>query len=182
MSRRWRITLTAGFTAALILNATVLFVALRPVWAPLGPYPTQTIGLPREQVLAGATGADRATAEYPVLRVRGGQWPELPVTSEKCAHETVTVTGAVTWRSVEPPGSSYTPNAPGTATRTEGCTRFSYRNVVPDGVRDRVRTLAGEGTTVTLWSVNGVETPTRDGQTGVVQPWTTETFAIVWEP
>ncbi len=180
MSRRWRIVLTVGFAAAAVLNATVLFVALRPTWAPLGPYPTQTIGLPREKVPTSATGSDTATAEYPVLRVRSGQWPELPVQSEKCAHETVTVTGTVSWRSVEPPGASYTPNGPGTAIRTEGCTRFAYRNVVPDGVRDRVRTLAGEGTVVTLWSVNGAETPTRDGQTGAVQP--TETFAIVWEP
>lgn len=56
---------------------------------------------------------------------------------------------------------------------------FRFRNVVPNEVRDRIRSLAAGGQTTTVWQVTGAEVPIDDnGKTGETESWRTENFAI----
>lgn len=168
---------------AVAVNAIAIFYATRRDWSPLGPYPTQTIELPRREIRVGNLKTlQGSTPVFLVLVVRGDQWGDLPVSGEKCSSETVTITSSYGWRNVEPPGFSEQVQVGGSATRLAGCTQFAFRNNVPENVRQRVREQAKAGVLATLWAVAGTEVPIRDDGEGVPQPWTTENFVILWEP
>lgn len=183
-SRRIVRVLLWGVAAALVFNlAFIAWTVLRPApWAPLLPQQPQDVVLP-DEALAGppVTGTSSAAAVGPVLHITSdARWPDVPIAARKCSTETVQVVGSLYWQSVEPPGTSSTPRD-GQALRLEGCTDSTYANPVPDEVKDRVRQMATEGRTRTVWKVAGIEVPIRPGERGVEQPWSTENFVISWE-
>lgn len=167
-----------GVFVALLLNLVVGGVWLYrtvTLFDPLGPYAPQTIELP--QVVQSEGGG-----LYPGLFVKDDVWPDLPVAGEKCSDETVQVEGGHIWLSVVPPGFS-SRSTDARTIRLQGCTRFAYKNPVPEEVRDRVRALAAQGVTTSVWSLQGKETPFRPGTNDPGSPefWSTRNFAIVWE-
>lgn len=176
-THRWRI-IGWSLTAAIILNVTVAgfwIHAQVTEFDPLGSFTVQSVDLPLI-TNAGDGG------QYPGLIIKDDIWPDVPVSGEKCSDETVPVEGSYLWQSVIPPGS-YTAPFDGRSTRLQGCTRIAYRNRVPEQVRDRVRELAKQGITSSVWSMQGKEVPFRPGtnEPGSPEFWSTRNFAIIWE-
>lgn len=177
--RRWKL-LGWGLFLAILLNLLVgaWWVHDRVTeFDPLGPYPVQAIDLPLV-----ATTIDGGM--YPALVVKGGVWTDVPVTGEKCVEETVQVEGTYVWQAMIPPGTVIDgQGGTGRAIRVQGCTKFAYRNRVPDGVRQRVEELARQGITSSVWSMQGKEVPFRPGTNDPGSPefWSTRNFAIIWE-
>lgn len=170
-----------GVALALAVNVGFLWWVAHPKWAPLGPFPVQLVGLPLldHPALTAPEAISSGSASFPTLTVRGDEWGDIPVTGEKCSSETVQVRGTIVWQAVEPPGSCVTVASGGLATRVIGCTKFSFRNPVPDGVKQRVRDLAKTGVTESVWRITGTETPfDAAGNPGVEQPWNTQNFLI----
>lgn len=174
---RWKV-IGWSLVGAILFNVAVVggFVwRSAQEFDPLGPFPVQAVDLPLV-----ANGGDGG--QYPGLVVKNDQWPDVPVNGEKCSAETVNVEGSSQWVSVIPPGTFSGPQL-GRTQRLAGCTRFAFRNRVPDEVRDRVRELAKWGTTTSVWSIQGKETPFRPdtNEPGSPEFWSTRNFAIVWE-
>ncbi len=174
---RWGL-LGGGVAFAVLLNVVVvvgyLYQASRE-YDPLDPFPVQSIDLP---VVANAVDG----GQYPTLVVRNNEWDDIPVSGEKCSEETVQVEGSYFWASVIPPGSFSDPSQ-GQTIRLKGCTKIAYRNRVPEAVRTRVRELAKQGVTSSVWFMQGKEIPFRPGTNdpGSAEFWSTRNFAIVWE-
>lgn len=101
---RWRLLLvTLGVSAVWLAAVIVWSLASRP-YDPLLPFLVQEVTIPDEQVvLLGNQAGNEASMVLPVLHVRGGVWPDLPVTAVKCSTEATTVSGEVWWRSLREP-------------------------------------------------------------------------------
>ncbi len=162
------LVLAALSLASLGLAAGALFVSSRahPVWAPLGPNPTQTVDAPEVAGYPTVSASDRAVS----------------VSGRKCSTELgITVAGSFSWISEDP--RSVVPAGTGTreVVRT-GCSAVTeYRNPIPDEVR--ILTRAGCTETAAgcrmIWRIVGVEVPTdSEGREGSRSTWTTEPFAL----
>lgn len=149
----------------LLLAAAVMFnAATRPqAFNPLGPYPEQQVDQPRDNT------------DTPIVRL---SQPVVHVNGRKCNEGAgFDITGTVSWQSIEPRGTSIR-TGNGTRTATEGCTRFRYRNDIPDDVLAIMRRQVDDGLRP-LWRITGTETPINGNGEGVPLTWATEPFRIV---
>lgn len=156
------------------------YVLTRPQpFDPFGEYPVQDVNEPAETVSVTNTAGTLTDAVLPAVHVSENRWPLVDVSGRKCLNHDadVFVDGAVWWRNVEPPGFNSMASS-GTRDATPGCVDFQFDNTIPADVRERVRNLAAEGITVSIWQIQGYETPS-DG--GVKQSWSTQNFALIWE-
>ena len=177
---RWKILGTAVVVSLVWAVVGIGYVLTRPApFDPFGPYPVQEVGLPEQTVDVPNSAGTATTVTVRVLHVSADNWPQVPVSGVKCIEEPgdVEVSGSFGWRSLEPPGFVTEPRT-GTRVAGTGCTTFAFRNDVPPDVRDRIVALAQQGDPVSLWQIQGTETPTAGG---VTVNWQTENFAIVWE-
>jgi len=148
----------AAIRRSLILFGLVLVVGTvavisvtrdEPDWEPLGPFEEQTVLLVTDDFVS--------------------------VVGTKCYSETVTVTGSLSWRSIEPLGTIVNVFE-GQADRVfadldDGCLTQTFENSVPAEVLAHPE--------VTVWVINGVETPVADvngSRDGLLLTWTTEPF------
>ena len=149
-------------SAAVVL----LVVAIRSGagFAPLGPYPDQTVNAQFE------VGGLPAFTEGDVV----------PVTGEKCADAVVEVIGSVQWQTIDPAGT-FIEAGEGTRTTILGCETKTFANSMPPGVVEANREIRSSGVDAPTWVVTGVETPINpeNGENGERQTWTTEPFVIV---
>lgn len=163
---RVRVAMTAIVVTVGILLGGVVGRALQPEpWSPLGDYPTQSIEV------------RQSPGEIP--RFELGEDATIPVKGTKCndTNTPVTVVGTLSWVSIDPRGSVFL-IAEGTGERLPGCTTTRFENQIPPEVIARQREL---GLAEMVWAIQGTETPVRDGEEGVVVPWTTENFVLVME-
>lgn len=111
--------------------------------------------------------------EFPVQKVITQTAETVTVEGTKCYDEEVTVVGAISWRSVDPLGTTVETGV-GSVHRMPGCITQTFENTIPDAV------LAAAERGVKGWVINGSETPVDDvqGRTGVPRGWTTETFYL----
>ena len=162
--------LLLGITAGVV--GSVLFAS--DPWAPLGPYPEQDIISDRTVEVSEGAGT---TTVVPLVRSD----EDVTVEGVKCNDEPVTVSGTVSWVSVDPPGTQIRVGE-GIRDRTAGCHAFTFHNPVPPSVVARTRTLTDQGYQP-VWRITGTETPQRpDGTTGEALSWTTEPFVVELEP
>lgn len=161
------VLLTLMSTAAL-LGAFTWSWLNPPLPKILGPYPEQQIPLAHERVVI-----DGATYAVPVLDYPANA--TLPVDGEKCTREDVEIVGQSGWNPEIPNDATITLSS-GSTLRIKGCTTFHYDNRVPPEVATYLTALHLEGTDISLWRINGSETPVDPE--GMVQTWTTEMFGI----
>ena len=155
----------AVLSVCLLAVAVAIFYSAwsrpRP-FAPLGPFPEQTVDEPRD-----ISGFPVVSLSHPIVRVTG----------EKCESGTgYQVTGTVIWQSMRPRGTSIR-TGDGTRDAKGGCTEFSYRNDIPPDVKATMRRQLADGLHP-LWRITGTETPVNDQGPGVPLTWTTEPFLI----
>lgn len=163
-ARRSAVAVTVLAVALLVLAAAILFAAVRKpeAFAPLGPYPQQQVDEPRDN-----TDTPVVSLSNPVVHVNG----------RKCNDgDGYTITGTVSWQSLRPLGTSIR-TGEGQRDATPGCTRFRYRNDIPDDVLI-MRRQVDDGLDP-LWRITGTETPINDDGAGVPLTWATEPFEIV---
>lgn len=134
-------------------------------WAPLGDYPLQSVESPH----ASAAGLPLVFSNE-----------DVTVEATKCndSPDPVKVYGSVTWRTVDPSGTSIetSSNAPGE--REPGCHDFKYANPIPPEVLARTADLEKSGREV-VWKITGYEQPVSDdGSLGVGASCETESFII----
>lgn len=135
-------------------------------WAPLGPFPQQTVSHPN-----GDTDPIFDTTEA-----------HIHVTAVKCrGDQPVQVTGTLAWRRISPAGYSTPPVEFPPSVQPAGCVTTTFANPIPTPVTADVCT---NGTSV--WQIAGTETPvgqidetgTVTARTGVPLGWETEPFTL----
>lgn len=152
-----------GATALAILAIAIIVIQAREPdpWAPLGPFPLQTV-------------------EKEVIDVSEGF---VTVVGEKCRFGTdgVQTTGTVSWRLVVPPGYVSPLPAFPAVVHLNGCTTTAFSNPIPDDVVDYVCTHQD----ASPWHIVGLETPVGDLVGDLVFPrqglqlgWETEKFTL----
>lgn len=164
-ARRSMLAVVTLAVCMLLLAGAVMFnAATRPkAFAPLGPYPEQQVDEPRDNT------------DTPVVNLSN---PVVHVNGRKCNEgEGFTITGTVSWASMDPRGTSIRTGEV-TRTATEGCTRFRYRNDIPDDVLAIMRRQVDDGLRP-LWRITGTEIPIGPDGEGVPLTWATEPFRIV---
>jgi len=176
--RMGRLERLAGALVVLLLGITtgaVGFWLLTPEeWSPLGPYPTQDVVSDRTMDVSEGAGT---TITVPVV----SSAEDVTVEGVKCNDEAVTVSGTVSWVSVDPPGTQIRVGE-GIRDRAPGCSSFTFHNPIPPEVVERTAELQAAGFTP-VWRVTGTETPQRDnGETGESLSWTTEPFVVEVAP
>lgn len=160
----WAVAVLA--IALLALAGVILFSTLtRPdPFAPLGPYPTQTVDEERDNI----THTPFVSLDHPVVHVEG----------RKCVEgDGYTIRGTVSWQSVDPRGNSVV-TGQGTRDAVDGCTEFRFRNDIPPQVLAIMRAQVRDGLRP-LWRITGVEVPINGDGEGVPLTWTTEPFRVV---
>lgn len=172
---RWP-TLGEAAAAAVALTVGVVvtmavYSVLRPhTWAPLGPYPTQTV------ISQGPRVNGNGNIQIPQVHLGS----EVEVNGTKCAAESVAVQGTTGWRSVEPAGFFYSapPGPPGY--RIKGCSaKLTFLNSIPPEVDAWARHKLAAGHHPQVY-IGGCETPTRpNGEEGATLCWRTEPFLLV---
>lgn len=166
-ARHTVVGLTAIALALLCLAAAIVFYALQDpaVFAPLGPYPEQSVLLPVER-------------GNPTLHLDNDPLA-VPVTGRKCVTGSgYTISGVQSWQSVDPPGTIIRTGT-GARDAVDGCTTVEFVNLVPRSVESAMRTQLRAGLHRPLWRLVGIETPERDGVEGTSVTWATEPFAVV---
>ena len=152
--------LAALLAVSLATLAVGLANARGEAWAPLGPFPAQSITTDQPiDVYSGAVGVD----------------------GTKCYNESVQVTGSLAWRSVDEPGQLLGHVEFPSAEKLAGCVGLSFANPIPDDVAEVV---CSNGPT--RWAIVGNEKPIgqiRDDGTiiprsGLALGWQTETFEL----
>ncbi len=164
-AKRSAVAVTALAFALLAVAGAILFSAIRqPVpFSPLGPYPQQQVDEPRDN-----TDTPIVSLANPVFHVNG----------RKCNEGSgYVIAGTVSWQSLRPLGTSIR-TGEGQREATPGCTRFRYRNDIPDNVLAIMRRQLDDGLHP-LWRIAGTETPINDDGAGVPLTWATEPFEIV---
>lgn len=159
------LTLLFWFIVAASLGGFVVGLVTKDeaVWDPLGEFHNpQTIIAPARQ------GAPTVLlAEHRTVTVEG----------TKCYGDDVAITilGSITWRSLDPPGSSSVPIAFAPAQQGPGCSTRVFENPIPEDVIRRTRQVGRP----MLWQFGGTETPTRDdGTRGRPREWYTQAFFL----
>lgn len=158
----WAVAVLA--LALLVLAGAILFAAIRhgDPFSPLGPYPQQNVDEPRDN-----TDTPVVSLTNPVVHVNG----------RKCNDPgDYQVTGTVSWQSMRPRGTSIR-TGEGTRDAVPGCTRFRWRNDIPDEVLAIMRRQVDDGLRP-LWRIIGVETPINVDGEGVPLTWATEPFRV----
>lgn len=158
----WAVCVLA--TGLLAVAGSILFAAVnRPEpFDPLGPYPQQQVDEPRDN-----TDTPSVSIDNPVVHVNG----------RKCNEGSgYTITGTVSWQSLDPRGTSIR-TGEGQRDAIPGCTRFRYRNDVPDAVLAIMRRQVDDGLRP-LWRITGTETPINGDGEGVPLTWATEPFRV----
>lgn len=163
--------------AVTILAVVIYTGRVGPPYDPFGQFPVQDVTLTDRVIEVERASGSLQSLTLPVLVVEGERWPDVPVEGTKCYDEPVTVAGSVRWQLVIPPGS-IVDLGDGSATRVAGCSSFQFLNPVPEDVRIRVRDLAEDGVSISVWQINGAETPLGHDGDVVTQGWETENFAI----
>lgn len=161
----WALVAVSGVTfAALGLMVGQLAFDDKP-WSPLGPYPTQRVALPRN-------GDD-----LPIVSLTDG---EVPVVGRKCvAEDGFTITGTVSWQSVDPRGTTIRTGESTREVTEPGCVSFEFRNDIPADVARVMGHQLDDGLSP-VWRVVGIETPASpDRGEGTPLTWTTEPFRVV---
>lgn len=158
----------AGVALALLcLAAAIVFYAIsnrHEVFAPLGPYPEQSVLLPVER-------------GHPTLHLDNDPLA-VPVTGRKCVTGSgYTISGVQSWQSVDPPGTIIRTGT-GVREAVDGCTTIEFVNLVPRSVESAMRSQLRAGLHRPLWRIVGLETPERDGVEGTSVTWATEPFAV----
>lgn len=135
-------------------------------WSPLGPYPEQTVDLPRSSIDG-----------HPTISLSD---PIVPVTGTKCAEVgDYRIFGTEAWQSVEPRGTSIiTGSGDRNAPTDVECITTSFENVIPEQVVAAMEAQLDRGIERPLWQIVGVETPTDGDREGVTQSWRTELFGV----
>lgn len=151
----------------LIVAGAVVFAEVRdrPVWSPLGDYPTQTVTSRIDGI------------EGPAVRLNS----LVEVTAEKCnlSGEPVEVVGRLAWQAMDPPGAVIETGA-GTGVREPGCVTQRFSNPIPAEVRSVISAQHAAGIDEPRWRIRGDETPIRDnGSDGRPGRWVTENFTVV---
>ena len=166
-----RTALFASLVAlGLLLGALGYRLFIDVPWDPLGHYPPQDVTADDTYIWS-----DRSNATFDIPAIPIGE--ALHVAGTKCADETVTVRGHVTWTPVEPIGPGFDGGS-GTTIRKEGCETFQFVNTPPDEVVEWAEGVLSAGQTPVM-RLGGVEYPTRDGTEGESRVWQTEPFAFV---
>lgn len=158
-----------GLSLCFLAVALLIYAVYEPPpYAPLGPYPEQTVTAQFTVTVDGV--------EYPAF----AEGEAIPVSGEKCADEATEIIGSVQWQTREPAGT-FIPAGTGTRTGKAGCTTFNFVNEMPQEVIDANRDIRAEGFETPIWVVSGIETPINpdDGENGESQTWNTEPFVIV---
>lgn len=161
------------FVTTLVVATVVLVVAWLMFrdpepWAPLGPYPTQTIVL------------DADNNDH-VVNVDDGF---VHIEATKCRNTAsgVQVQGSLAWRRVAPPGYSSPTVQFQPSVQPPGCVVTVFANPIPDDVVDDVCAFG-----TSIWQISGIETPIGevkdDGvvvarSDGVPIGWETEPFQL----
>lgn len=164
-ARRSAFAVTVLAVCLLAVAGAILFAAIREPepFSPLGPYPQQTVDEPRDN-----TDTPVVSLANPVVHVNG----------RKCNEGSgYTITGTVSWQSIDPRGTSIR-TGEGEREAVPGCTRFRYRNDIPDDVLAIMRRQVDDGLRP-LWRITGTETPINGDGEGVPLTWTTEPFRVV---
>lgn len=167
-----KISVTLSVVALVIVVLIAWRVWRDDTWAPLGPYPEQTVDAP-------TFPTEEMTGNGAVVLV-----PSVPidqpiiVNGTKCADEDVVVEGVVTWRSVSPPGFSVETGR-GIDDRPAGCGESTFENPIPDPVVDWAEAQFTAGRDHVLVQIGGCETPVRDSGEGETLCWHTETFGLL---
>lgn len=141
------VAFTAVAVAAFTFWISAQLNAPPPPWDPIGEFPVQTVL--------------QVTDEF------------VEIEGTKCYDEAVQVVGAMSWRSVDPLGTTVEVGN-GSVRREVGCLTQTFENSIPPEVR------AAVDRGVTGWVINGSETPVDDiqGRNGVPRGWTTERFDL----
>ncbi len=164
-ARRSAVAVTVLAVALLILAGAILFAAFRhsDPFDPLGPYPEQ------------AVDEERDNTDTPLVNLTN---PVVHVNGRKCNDgDGYTITGTVSWQSIDPRGTSIR-TGEGTREAQPGCTRFRYRNDIPDDVLAVMRRQVDDGLRP-LWRIVGTEVPIGPDGEGVPLTWATEPFRVV---
>lgn len=169
-------------TADLVRTALVTFVAAiviaflfawwitkrNEVWAPLGPFPMQTVS---------HTETDGVDSD-PVFDIAEGS---VHVTAQKCREGPVQVYGEAAWRRVSPGGYASPPTQFPPTVQPDGCVTQQFENPIPEAV---IADVCANGTSI--WHIAGIERPvgdvTGDGtvvpRSGAELGWETEPFTL----
>lgn len=164
-ARRSAVAVSVLAAALLILAGAILFAAIRKPepFSPLGPYPQQQVDEPRDN-----TDTPVVSLSNPVVHVNG----------RKCNDGSgYVITGTVSWQSLRPRGTSIR-TGEGQRDAIPGCTRFRYRDDIPDDVLAIMRRQVDDGL-APLWQITGTEVPINGDGEGVPLTWATEPFEIV---
>jgi len=155
------ILVTAVVAAVVALSIAVL--SLRPV-------AFDPLRLPPQNVLDRVDGVAGPA-------VRAGAYLHVKATKCNISGHPLGVSGHITWRSVEPPGTIID-GAMGSAVRPAEprCVTTTFANVIPESVLSRARELSDAGHR-SSWQVTSVETPLAPN--GVARAWATDSFVIV---
>ena len=156
-----------GLSLCALAVALLIYAIYEPdPYAPLGPYPEQTVH------------AQFEVDGYPAF-VEGDA---IPVTGEKCVDEPVSIIAEVQWQTFEPAGT-YVSVGVGRREYEGGCVDLNFVNEMPDEVIEANREIRSEGFEAPVWVITGIETPINPdgGESGEPQTWTTEPFVIVDE-
>lgn len=154
-----------GLSLCVLAVALLVYAIYEPdPYAPLGPYPEQTVH------------AEFEVNGFPAF-VEGDA---IPVTGEKCADGPVDIIGDVQWQSFEPAGT-FIPIGTGRRTLDDGCQQLEFANEMPDAVIEANRQIRSQGYDAPVWVITGIETPINqeNGERGEPLTWSTEPFAIV---
>lgn len=154
-----------GMIAVLVAGVAVVRAsrAVEP-FDPLGDFPVQRVN----SQVAGVAGPAVSATE------------SLSVTGTKCSRQDVTVSGHHSWTSIDPPGTIVETGRTSGVRRTKGCTSQTFANPIPAEVTERVRELAAQGVTRSVWELTGEECPQAPaGLTPVCRSWQSQNFTIV---
>lgn len=162
LSRRVSLAAKIAYPVIAVLVALLAWLAWLVVtdddlWNPLGEYPIQIVA-ELEQELGG----------------------DVEVTGIKCNNtdEPVTVRGSLSWRSVDPAGTTVLVGE-GVADRQPGCVATTFVNPQPDEVQARTVELCDTGLESVAWQIVGIETPTRETGDGVPRSYQSENITII---
>lgn len=177
-----------GFLAASLLftAGAIAYVRLQPgPYDPLEDYPLVEVIAPVEAVpFDDPNGTVPVQLNLPTIRWGGGtEPPRIEIRGTVCNGTTdrVSVISSVSWTRLDREAPATFDGGQASGTRLPGCVTITYTLVPPALALDLIRNLADEGITQTRWELQGTDLPIDpDGDPGVEQPFTSQTFVIEW--
>lgn len=143
-------------------------------WDPLGDYPLQLASSPNTPGEVDVADPEQIPTIY--------MDQKITVTGVKCVSDdagVVQVRDELWWVSDQPPAYLLF-GGEGGGKRGPGCISATYRNPIPQNVRDAIDDMVAEGVTQSTWHLSGTEVPVKtNGDKGVERTWNSTSFVIL---